>query len=491
MDAHPPLPPEIWEHTPPAAQELIVAQAATVAQLRAEMAQLRETVEELARRLGRNSRNSSQPPSADPPHAVSKRPRREPSGRQPGGQPGHEGQTRVLLPVEAVDVLIPLKPVQCLYCQHPLGGEDPQPQRHQVTEIPPLKPVVTEYQLHRLVCPACGAATRAELPSGVPTGEFGPRVQAITALCTGAYHLSKRATQRAMDDLFGLSMSVGTIANLEQATVQAVAAPMAEARAYVQAQPAAYVDETGWREGRQRAWLWTTVTSWVTVFVVRRSRSAAVAQELLGEDFWGWLVTDRWSAYGWYPTWRRQLCWAHLLRDIEAMVERGERSREIGEALQAQARQMFHCWQRVRDGTLAHPSFASYMWPIRREVERLLEAGQTCGVPKTEGVCREILKRRQALWTFVRHAGVEPTNNAAERAIRPGVLWRKGSFGTQSPEGSRFVEAMMTVVATLKQQHRNVLDYLTAACEAVLCDEPAPSLLPNPDQLNEIMRSAA
>jgi transposase len=469
----------------------MVAQAATVAQLRAEMAQLRATVEALARRLGRTSRNSSQPPSADPLHAVSKRPRREPRGRQPGGPPGHEGQTRVLLPVEAVDVLIPPTPVPCLYCQPPLGGEGPQPQRQQVTDMPPLKPVVTEYQLHPLVCPACGAATRAELPRGVPTGEFGPRVQAITALCTGADHLSKRATQRAMDDLFGLSMSVGTMANLEQATVQAVAAPVAEARAYVPAQPAADVDDTGWREGRQRAWLWTAVTSWVPVFVVRRSRSAAVAQELLGEDCWGWLVTARWSAYGWYPTWRRQLGWAHLLRDLEAMGERGGRSRAIGEALHAQARQMFHCWQRVHDGTRAHPRFASDLWPIRREVERWLEAGQTCGVPKTEGVCREILQRRQALWTCVRHAGVEPTNNAAERAIRPGVLWRKGRCGTQSPEGSRFVEALMTVVATRKQQQRNVLDYLTAACEAVLCDEPAPSLLPIPDQLNEIMCSAA
>jgi len=135
--------------------------------------------------------------------------------------------------------------------------------------------------------------------------------------------------------------------------------------------------------------------------------------------------------------------------------------------LRAQARQMFHWWHRVRDGTLAYASFASYMWPVRQEVERLLEAGQTCGTPKTEGVCREILKRHQALWTFVRHEGVEPTNNAAERAIRPGVLWRKGSFGTHSADGSRFVDAMMTVVATLKQQHRHVLDYLTTACEAV------------------------
>jgi transposase len=485
-----PLPPEIWEHTPPIAQEMILAQATALAQLRAEVAQLKATVEALTQRLGRSSRNSSQPPSADPPQARI-RSHREPSGRRPGGQPGHEGQTRALVPVEAVDVLIPVKPMQCPRCQHPLHGADPQPQRHQVAELPPVKPVITEYQLHRLVCPACGEATRAELPLGVPRGEFGPRVQAITALCTGAYHLSKRTTQCVMEDLFGLLMSLGTIANLEQATVQTLTAPVAEARAYVQAQPVAYLDETGWREGQQRAWLWTAVTAWVTVFVVRRSRSSKVAQELLGERFWGWLVTDRWSAYTWYPSWRRQLCWAHLLRDIEAMIDRGGPSREIGEALRAQARQMFHWWHRVRDGTLSHASFASYMRPIRREVERLLDAGQTCGVPKTEGTCREILKRRQALWTFVRHTGVEPTNNAAERAIRPGVLWRKGSFGTHSPEGSRFVEAMMTVVATLKQQHRNVLDYLTAACEAALCGEQAPSLLPTPDQFRTCMRPAA
>jgi transposase len=351
--------------------------------------------------------------------------------------------------------------------------------------------VITEYQLHRLVCAVCGEVTRAEVPAGVATGGFGPRVQAIAALCTGAYHLSKRTTQGVLEDLFGLSMSLGTVANLEHATVQAVAAPVAEARAYVQAQTAAYLDETGWREGQQRAWLWTAVSIGVTVFVVRLSRSGKVAQELLGERFWGWLVTDRWSAYNWYPTWRRQLCWAHLLRDIAAMIERGGPSQALGEALRVQVHQMFHWWHRVRDGTLAHASFASYMRPIRREVERLLEAGQTCGVPKTEGTCRDILKRRQALWTFVRHAGVEPTNNAAERAIRPGVLWRQGSFGTHSPEGSRFVEAMMTVVATLKQQHRHVLDYVTATCEAVLQGDPAPSLLPTLDHLHDLMRPAA
>jgi transposase len=487
----PPLPQSIWDQTPPLAQELILRQGAELAQLRAEVAQLKATVEELARRLGRTSRNSSQPPSADPPQARSQRGHREPSGRRPGGQPGHDGQTRALVPVEKADVIVPLKPVQCARCEQLLLGEDPHPERHQVTEILPVRPVITEYQVHHLVCPGCGAVNRAIWPAGVPMGGFGPRVQAITALCTGAYHLSKRTTQRVLEDLFGVSLGLGTVTSLEQATVQAVAEPVAEARAYVQAQPAAYLDETGWREGPQRAWLWTAVTTWVTVFVVRLSRSGQVAQELLGERFWGYLVTDRWSAYAWYPPWRRQVCWAHLLRDIEAMIEREGGSREIGEALRAQVHQMFHWWHRVRDGTLAPASFACYMRPIRREVERLLEAGQRCGVPKTEGTCREMLKLRQALWTFVRHPEVEPTNNTAERAIRPGVLWRKGSFGTQSAAGSRFVESMMTVVATLKQQHRHVLDYLTAACEAALHGDSAPSLLPTPTEIEQLMQPAA
>jgi transposase len=192
-----------------------------------------------------------------------------------------------LVPLEAVDVVRPLKPERCQRCQHSLEGEDLSPQRHQVTDIPPVRPVVTEYQLHQLVCPACGEVTQAELPMGVPTGGFGPRVQAIAALCTGAYHLSKRTTQSVLEDLFGVSLCVGTIANLEHATVQAVAEPMAEARRYVQQQATADLDETWWREGRQRAWWWTAVTAYVTVCVVRLSRSAKVAHERLGEHCWG------------------------------------------------------------------------------------------------------------------------------------------------------------------------------------------------------------
>ena len=303
----------------------------------------------------------------------------------------------------------------------------------------------------------------------------------VTALLTGAYRLSKRIAQRVLDDLFGLTMSLGTISHVEATTARVLTKPVAQARAYVQEQASAHLDETGWRQGGSRAWLWVAVTSGATVFLVRLSRSGRVARELLGKTFNGILVTERFSAYNWYAVRWRQLCWAHLLRDMEAMIGRGGGSEEIDLALRRQARQMFRWWHRVREGTLKRASFRSSMSPLRHEVERLLEAGSRCGVSKTAGVCRDILKRRQALWTFVHLEGVEPTNHAAERAIRPGVLWRKGSFGTHSAQGSRFVEAMMTVVATLKQQQRHPLDYLTAACETALRDEAVPSLLPTDD----------
>ena len=425
-----------------------------------------------------DAQNSSQPPSSDQPATSRPRLRRTPSGRKPGGQPGHSGQSRTVVPLAEVEAVFPVKPTHCARCRHPLHGEDGQPQRHQVSERPPGQPVVTAYRLHSLVCPACGATTRADLPVGVQPGGFGPRVQATVALCAGAYHLSKRTTQDVLADLCGLHLSLGTLANREHATVQALAAPVAEAQTHVREQSIAHRDETGWREGRARAWLWVAVTTWVPVFVVRLARGAKVAAALLGERFCGILVTDRWSASTWYPTRWRQVCWAHLRRDFEAMREREGRSQESGDALRAQARQMCHWWHQVRDGTRTHAQFRVLMRPLRRQVSRLLKAGQTCGVAKTEGGCREMRKVYDALWTFVRVEGVEPTNNAAERAIRPGGLWRTGSFGTQSAAGSRVVEAMMTVVATLKQPHRNVLAYMTAACQAIYTGEPAPSLLP-------------
>jgi transposase len=470
------FPHDIWEQLPPAAQAYIEELEARVETLASMVDALEEQVRMLQERLKQTSRNSSRPPSSDPP--PSERPRRPRSQRRRGGQPGHPGHTRTLVPVDEVDAVVVIKPAQCTHCQAPLSGEEPTPWRHQVIEIPPIQPVVTEYQWHQLVCVACGEVSRAPWPAGVPRGTYGPRVQATVALCTGAYRLSKRTTHQVMEEVFGVPMSVGTISPLEQATTEALAVPVEEARTYVHEPEVAHLDETSWRQGGKRAWLWVAVTSWVTVFVVRLSRGGDVARALLGKTFSGILVPDRYSAYNWYPVRWRQICWAHLLRDFEAMRDRGGRSEAIGDALLAQAHQRFTWWHRVRAGTLKRSTFRSYMTPLRREVERLLDAGSHCGVPKTAGTCRDILKRREALWTFVQVDGVEPTNHTAERALRPGVLWRKGSFGTQSEEGSRFVESMMTVVATLKQQQRHVLEYLTEACEAALRGESAPSLLP-------------
>jgi transposase len=483
METLPALLHEVWERTPPEAQAYIRALEARVETLTSMVHALQEQAGMLQEQLNQTSRNSSRPPSSDLPQQ--QRPSRPRGQRRRGGQPGHPGSTRTLLPVDEVDEVVVLKPEQCTHCHTPLSGDDPKPWRHQVIEIPPLKPVVTEYQWHQLACPSCGATTRAPWPQGIPSGTYGPRVQATVALCTGSYRLSKRTTQQAMAEVFGVPMSVGTISPLEQATTEALAAPVEEARTYVHEQAVAHLDETRWRQGAKPAWLWVAVTMWVTVFVVRLSRGGPVARELLGQTFAGILVTDRYSAYNWYPVRWRQVCWAHLLRDFEAIRDRGGCSKEIGDALLVQAHQMFTWWHRVRQGTLKRSTFRAYMTPLRREVERLLEAGSRCGVPKTAGTCREILKLRQALWTFIQVEGVEPTNNTAERSIRPGVLWRKGSFGTQSAEGSRVVESMMTVVATLKQQQRDVLEYLTAACEAALRGDAAPSLLPESDQTSQ------
>jgi transposase len=388
--------------------------------LEARVAALEGMLQALQAQLTQTSQNAARPPSSDPPQSV--RPRRPRSHRRRGGQPGHPGHTRTLIPVEDVNEIVVLKPAQCPHCQTPFSGEDPTPWRHQVMEIPPLRPLITEYQWHQLVCAVCGEATRVSWPAGVPSGTYGPRVQATVALCTGAYRLSKRTTQQAMEEVFGVPMSVGTISQLEQAPTVALAAPVEEARTFVHAQAVTHLDETSGRQGGKRAWLWVAVASWVTVFLVRLSRGGQVARERLGERFTGILVTDRYSAYNWYPVRWRQLCWAHLLRDFEAMRARGGASEAIGEALLVQAHQMFTWWHRVREGTLKRSTFRSYMSPLRREVERLLEAGRRCGVPKTAGTCRDILKRREALWTFVQVDGVEPTNNTAERSLRPGVL---------------------------------------------------------------------
>jgi hypothetical protein len=467
-------PPEIsevdWSATPVAVQALVQEQAQRIALLEKRLAALEERVKQ-------TSRTSSRPPSSDPPSAPPRRTRR-PAGRSVGGQVGHEGHGRSLLPVEQVDHVVEVKPPVCVQCGTPLLGDDPAPARHQMAELPRIEPEVTEYRRHTLTCATCGTVTAAPWPAGMPRGSFGPRTQAIVAYLAGRLGISQRDVAELLHTLFHLEVSLGSVAALEQQFSAAVAAPVAEAQAFVQQQSVVNADETGWREGLQRRWLWTAVTPLVSVFVVLATRGRTGAQALLGATFVVIVGSDRWGGYTWVDPARRQLCWAHLVRDFAAFVERGGEPARVGQALLDVSAQIFGLWQRVRDGTLPRRTFAREMGPLQAQVMALLADGTTLEHAKTRRACQNILKLAPALWTFVTVEGVEPTNNAAERALRRAVVWRRRSFGTQSVEGSRFAERLLTVVTTLRQQERDVLDYLTVACTAALWEQPAPSLLP-------------
>lgn len=441
------------------------------------IAALYQRILELEAKLGQNSSNSSRPPSSDPPGAPPpSTPKPKPSGRKRGGQPGHDKHERSLVPVEQVDVLLPLKPKHCRKCNAALRGSDPAPYRHQVFDVPPVKASVHEYQLHSLCCDQCMEVTRAELPVGVPRGQFGPRLQAIVAVCSGAYRLSKRLTEELVQDFFGVDISLGTVANLEQATSEAVAKPVEEVALAIQQEPVVHADETGWYERSKRAWMWAAVTAQMAVFLISPSRTIPIAKQLLGAAFAGILISDRWAAYNFVEAVRRQLCWAHLARDFKAFADLGPAAKALSVKLGDLVNTMFHHWHRVRDGTLSRLDFQQLMQPIQADIEACLLQGTS--VPSLAKKCRRILKLRAALWTFVLVDGVEPTNNRAERIVRHPVLWRKGSFGTDSANGSRFVERILTVVTTLRLQKRNVLDYVTAACTDALHGRPTASLLP-------------
>jgi transposase len=471
MSPAPPIPVALWDQIPPAAQAAVLALVQSYEQ---RLAALQGRLDDLEQRLGQNSTNSSRPPSADPP-SVQRAPPRPPSGRRTGGQPGHARHQRPLL--EPTQPPLALKPSSCRHCGQPLTGTDPQPLRHQVLELPVVRPDVLEYQLHRLRCAHCGRTTCAALPEGVPAGGQGPRLQAAVALLTGAYRLSKRQVEGLCDDLLGIPLSAGQVCALEADTVAATAPVVAELRAYVKGQPA-NVDETGWWEKLKRAWLWSVVTRCATVFVLARSRSAAVAQELIDPSAGQVITTDRYKGYDWLPLYQRQICWAHRRRDSQAMVDRGNGGSALGQELLFFAEDVFTQWYRVRDGTIRRSTLRQYVDSQRPWFRARLEAGLACGCGKTAAVCQDLLRLEPALWTFTRRDGVEPTNNAVERGFRHPAQWRRSSHGTESATGSRFVEHILTVVATCKQQGRGVLAYLTACCRAYHHGDQPPSLLP-------------
>ncbi len=304
-----------------------------------------------------------------------------------------------------------------------------------------------------------------------------------------------------MADLFGVKMCLGSVNRLRTEASEAVSKAVAEAKVYMQSSPIVGADETGFKQGNadgknpqnHKAWLWVAVTPLVSFFEVMLARSTAAAQSLLGENFRGILNSDRWGAYNWLDVSQRQLCWAHLKREFTKISERSGVSHQLGRDLLAQQKKLFRLWHRVRDGTLTRNQFQSKVLPIRERVKSLLAAGadyqigakEKTPLAKTVRTCRQLLKVEPALWLFVTVSGLSPTNNAAERAIRPAVLWRRTSFGSQSEAGSVFVARMLTVVTSLRSQNRNVLEFMTEAIRASRLGDRSPSLLPQPSQADE------
>jgi transposase len=300
----------------------------------------------------------------------------------------------------------------------------------------------------------------------------------VLATLAGAYRLSKRQVQQLAGDLLGLSISTGMISKLERQSAEALQAPYNELAAAVHTAGVVHVDETSWREDKGKAWLWATVAGLITVFTIARRRDARTARAVLGTRPGRVVVSDRWSAYDWIAGADRQICWAHLRRDFQAMIDRGGAAEPIGKKLLRLSNRLFRWWHRLEAERVDRGSFRAAMTRLRREVKAALDEGVRCDCPRTRGTCAEIRRVEEGLWAFARIPGVPPTNNAAERAERHAVIWRRISGGTDSARGSRFVERMLTVVATCRRQGRDVLDYLRSCFEAARVGQAIPSLLP-------------
>lgn len=447
----------------------------------ARIARLEQRVADLEARLGQNASNSSIPPSANPPQAPPPV-RKKPTGRKPGGQPGHTAYLRVRLPPERLtEPVVHYLPDICQACQDDLplapGRDDPEPRWHQVVELPEIPVQVTEYQAHARTCPNCGELNWATIPAEIRDHSCGPRLTATLSFLTGILHASKRGVEEFVETVLRVPIALGTVSNLEQEMAAALQAAHAEAQQAVQEAASKNVDETGWKRAGNKCWLWGAATAAVACFVIAPTRGAAGLAALLGTKIQGIICSDRWSVYGQLKLGLRQLCWAHLKRDFQKLVDRGGPGTEYGELGLSMVSILFDAWHLFRGGG-SRAALQREIAPYRAIMQAWLEEGAHCRDAKAATLCRNLLAVEPALWTFLYQPGVEPTNNHMERLLRPGVLWRKNAFGCHSESGCRFVERILTVVQTLRLQKRPMLDFLYQSLYAHRHGCQAPRLLP-------------
>ncbi len=449
----------------------LAAREARVDELEAALVKLVAEVEDLKEKVRRNSSNSNLPPSSDGPGAgarIEGRHKKSPSGRKRGGQKGRRGAFRELTPIDRVNDVVELYPEVCERCAFALPKtSDLDPRRYQVLELLGSRPHVTEFQRHEVECSRCGHHTRANYDAKtIPSSPFGPRLVSVVAMLTGVYHLSRRRAQQLLREVFEIEISLGAISAIEKRASEAVAPAVVEAERVVEQAEVKHSDATSWLRAGVRKSLLTIASALATVYKIVDDGSRETLRPLFGEVPKGILVTDRASVFDFWSLEHRQVCWAHIVRKFVAFSERSGEAGAVGQELLDCAALVFDHWHGLVDGKLTREELAVWMRPVQLQLEAVLKRAVALGIVGVSGSCANILAYKDALWTFVTHEGVEPTNNHAERELRAFVLWRRRSFGTQSERGERFAERVMTVVHTARKLGKNVLEFLIRCCTA-------------------------
>lgn len=445
-----------------------------IAELERKVEELIQLVISLKEQLSRNSRNSHLPPSSDGPGGRGT-PDKGKGPRKRGGQPGHGGNKRELLPTAEVDHVVELYPTDCESCWAPLPQvRDEDATRYQVTEVPPIRPHTTEFRCNGVIC-ACGYTTFAKTEGVVPASPFGPRLMALIALLTGFYHLSRRRTVTLLQDVLGVRISLGAVSAVEGRVSNAIEPAVTEAWSRLDDAAVKHADATSWLLSGKLRSLWTIATKAVTVFKILVDGSALSVKPIFG-DCSGILVSDRATVFSFWSMSCRQICWAHLLRKFVSFSERDGPAQKLGQELLDYTALIFSYWKDVRAGKLDRETFRTWMVPVRAQFESCLARAVAAHLKEVSGACADIVEHKAALWTFVDRSDVEPTNNHAERELRAFVLWRKRCFGAQCERGNLFAERLMTVAHTARKQNTNVFAFLTACCTAQLERTATPSL---------------
>jgi len=453
-----------------------------------EIADRDKKIADLERQLAgrkKDSTNSSKPPSSDGPAAARRlKPTHCRGRRKPGGQKGHPGRHRQLEPLERVDQIVPVLPPDCHHCGQPLPQQLEQAHtvgelhRYQVTELPPLRAQLVEYQCHKVACPHCGHPTRAQLPAEVQVSLFGPRLAGLIAYLTVGLRIPRRGVEQLLETVLGIQISLGSTQKLVEETSQALAATCQELEQQLPKEPVLNSDETGWRSMGERRWLWALVASWFVFFTVAASRSSQVLIHLLGTVFPGVLCSDRFGAYLKYHKGQAQFCWAHLKRDllgIQQFARSTDAERFCRNALALTAR-LFRLWHRFRGGGFDRAELMQRSIPLQKRFFGLCQQYLDSQDQEVRVLASALFQHCDRLFAFIEHPGVEPTNNSAERALRHAVIWRKSCFGNQSSKGEVATARLLTVARTCVMQRRNALEFLSESVRRHRAAQPALSL---------------